>query len=286
MAASTTAISIEHVPIGKVRPDSGNPRRIKDAEMEALTRSVHEFGLVDPIIARRSDGLVIGGHQRLVAARRLGYKTVPVVFIESSDEHAKLLSLALNRISGDWDRELLARLMGELASVPAIDISLTGFDEDEIARLLKTIDARERRHREETFDLDAAWAQAKGDPGVQRGDIWRLGDHRIMCGDSTAEADVARLVAGGAATLMVTDPPYGVDYDTSWRTRRGRRPGRPITNDDLGEDQAAFWRSAFGNWPLNGDAYAFSPSGPLIATLCSAIQAAGIEHHQWLIWVK
>ena len=85
---------------------------------------------------------------------------------------------------------------------------------------------------------------------------------------------------------MVTDPPYGVDYDTSWRTKRGRRPGRPITNDDLGEDQSGFWRAAFLAWPLNGDAYVFSPSGPLISTLCACIEAAGIKHHQWLIWVK
>jgi DNA modification methylase len=102
-----------------------------------------------------------------------------------------------------------------------------------------------------------------------------------MCGDSANEADVARLVATESATLMVTDPPYGVDYQGGAAGKRRR-----IANDDLGGDQSRFWTSALQHWPLAGDAYVFSPSGPLISVLCASIQAAGIEHHQWLIWVK
>jgi DNA modification methylase len=276
---------LDHVPIGELRPDPANPRRISDAELEALTRSVQEFGLVDPIIARR-DGLVIGGHQRLLAARRLGMAAVPVVYVDLSDEQARLLGLALNRISGDWDRELLGRLLADLQAIPEVDLSLSGFGDDEIAKLLKTIDAREKRNREETFDIDAAWAEAAAAPGVERGDVWRLGDHRIMCGDSTDGADVDRLVAGETARLMVTDPPYGVAYAVDGRnTKFKRRPG-PIANDDLGTGQAQFWTDAFRHWPLDGDAYVFSPSGPLISTLCASIEATGITHRQWLIWVK
>jgi DNA modification methylase len=280
---STKALSIEHVAIGNLRPDPANPRRISDAELEALTRSIQEFGLVDPIIARREDSTVIGGHQRLLAARRLGYKTVPVIYVDHSVEQARLLNVVLNKISGDWDKELLARLLADLDATPNVDISLTGFGEDEIAKLLKSLDAREKRGREESFDLDAAWRAAQTDTRVVRGDIWRLGDHRIMCGDSTSEANVARLMAGETARLMVTDPPYGVAYESD-----GKKPrkGRPIANDDLGTDQAKFWTDAFRCWPLEGDAYVFSPSGPLIGTLCSAIEAAGITHRQWLIWVK
>src|SRR3990172_11974046 len=88
-------IQIEQVPIGELRPDPANPRRISDQELEALTRSIREFGLVDPVIARREDKTVIGGHQRLLAARRLGYKTVPVIFTDLSHPHAQLLNLAL-----------------------------------------------------------------------------------------------------------------------------------------------------------------------------------------------
>ena len=280
-AARPKPITIEHVSIGDLRPDPFNPRRISDQELDALTRSIHEFGMVDPIIARRGDNLVIGGHQRLVAARRLGLKTALVVFVDLSDEQAKLLNLALNRISGDWDQELLARLLAELNETPNVDISLSGFAEDEIAKLLKTLDARERRDRPETFDFDTAWEEAAADPGVRRGDIWLLGDHRLMCGDSADRGDVARLMAGETATLMVTDPPYGVAYEPEGRKRK-----RPIANDDLGANQAEFWTRAFSSWPLEGDAYVFSPSGPLISTLCASIEATGIEHHQWLIWVK
>jgi DNA modification methylase len=274
-------ITVEHVPIADLRPDPANPRRISNAEMEALTRSIKEFGLLDPIIARREDRTVIGGHQRLLAARRLGLKAVPVVYVDVSPEQARVLNLALNRISGEWDQELLARLLGELQEAPGVDISLSGFADDEIAKLLKSLDARDKRDRPEAFDFDAAWEAATADPGVKRGDVWLLGDHRLMCGDSADTGDVARLVAGQTATVMVTDPPYGVAYEPEGRKRK-----RPIANDDLGAGQAEFWTRAFSAWPLAGDAYVFSPSGPLIQTLCASIQAAGIEHHQWLIWVK
>ena len=277
----TARLEIDHVPIGDLRPDPFNPRRISDDELESLTRSIREFGLVDPIIARREDKTVIGGHQRLLAARRLGLETVPVIFVDVTAEQAKLLNLALNRISGEWDQELLARMLADLKETPNVDISLSGFDEDEVAKLLKGLDARERRQRSETFDLDAAWEEATKDPGVQRSDVWRLGDHRLMCGDSANSGDVSRLMAGQQASLMVTDPPYGVAYEPEGRKRK-----RPIANDDLGKGQAEFWTRAFSAWPLDGDAYVFSPSGPLIQTLCAAIVAAGIEHHQWLIWVK
>src|ERR687891_1715704 len=123
----TEPLVIEHLPIGELRPDPANPRRISDEELESLTRSLRQFGFVQPVIARRQDKVVIGGHQRLVAARRLGLKTVPVIFVELSQEQAQLLNLALNRISGSWDNQLLARLLSELHSLPEVDISLTGF---------------------------------------------------------------------------------------------------------------------------------------------------------------
>jgi DNA modification methylase len=274
-------LTIEQVPIGDLRPALFNPRRISDDGLEALTRSIRKFGLVDPIIARREDRTVIGGHQRLVAARRLGLKTVPVIFVDLSPEQAKLLNLALNKISGDWDQELLARLLSDLQEAPDVDIALSGFDDVEVAKLLRSLDARDRRDRPEAFDLDAVWEAATADPGVKRGDLWLLGDHRLMCGDSANTGDVARLMAGQTVTVMMTDPPYGVDYNPEGRKRK-----RPIANDALGADQAEFWTRALSAWPLEGDAYVFSPSGPLIQTLCAAIAAAGIEHHQWLIWVK
>ncbi len=280
-------LTIDYVPIADLRPDPSNPRRISDDELETLTRSIQQFDIVDPVIARRQDMTVIGGHQRLLAARRLGFETVPVVFLDITVDNARLLNLALNKISGSWDEELLAQLLTELQERPDVDISLSGFDEHEIERLLTTLDIREQRYREETFDLGAAWIAAKADLGVERGDVWQLGRHRIMCGDSTESADVGLLMAGHTAAAMVADPPYGVAYEPGAKKPAvGRCRNVPIANDNLGREQAAFWTAAFRYWPLNGDAYVFSPSGPLISALCAAIEAAGIRHHQWLIWVK
>ena len=195
-------LKIHHVPIGDLRPDPFNPRRISDAELEALTRSIREFGLVDPIIARRDDRTVIGGHQRLLAARKLGLKTVPVIFLDISKDKAQLLNVALNKISGSFDEELLARMLADLKPVEDIDLSLSGFSEEELGKLLKSLDARDKRSRVETFDLEAAWEEAQRAPGVTRGEIWRLGDHRVLCGDATDSEAVSRLVGAQRANKI------------------------------------------------------------------------------------
>jgi len=240
-------LAIEHVAIGDLRPDPFNPRRISDAELEALTRSIQEFGLVAPIIARREDRTVIGGHQRLVAARRLGWKTLPVIFLDLGVEQARLLNLALNKISGQWDTELLAQMLADLKPVEDIDLSLSGFGEDEIAKLLKSLEARDKRSRPETFDLEAAWEEAQRAPGVTRGDIWRLGDHRVMCGDATDSEAVSRLVGAQRANMAFTDPPYNVDLGRhGGASRTGRR--RTIANDALPPEQ---WESFCRAWAQN-----------------------------------
>lgn len=148
---TTQQIQIEQVLVNDLRPDPANPRRISDQELESLTRSIREFGLVDPIIARKEDKIVIGGHQRLLAARRLGYKTVPVVFVDLSVEQARLLNIALNKISGSFDQELLARLLSDLSQVPDVDLTLSGFEEEELKNLLKSLDARDYSHLQITF---------------------------------------------------------------------------------------------------------------------------------------
>jgi DNA methylase len=160
---------------------------------------------------------VIGGHQRLVAARRLGLTTVPVTWLDISVEQSRLLGLALNKISGSWDDQLLARLLADLAANPVVDVSLSGFGEDEIGDLLRSLQTREKGERVEAFDLDEAIEEATRNPRTQRGELWRLGDHRLLCGDSTSADDVARLLDGAAPTLLATDPPYGVSLDGSWR---------------------------------------------------------------------
>jgi ParB-like chromosome segregation protein Spo0J len=189
--------TIELVPIDQLHPDPANPRRISEEELDALERSLRQFGFVQPVLARREDGIVIGGHQRLVAARRLGLTSVPVTWLDVSVEQARLLGIALNKISGTFDDALLARLLADLQATGSADLSLSGFGEDEVHNLLRSLDAREKRERPESFDLDAALEAATRQPRSKPGDCWALGDHRLLCGDATVPADVERLWLAG-----------------------------------------------------------------------------------------
>ena len=143
--------SIEQVPIDGLRPDPANPRRISEEELDALERSIRQFGFVQPVLARREDATVIGGHQRLLAARRLGLTSVPVIWLDLSAEQARLLGLALNKISGSWDDALLARLLADLQAIPDLDLSVSGFGEDEVKELLRSLETREKREQVESF---------------------------------------------------------------------------------------------------------------------------------------
>jgi DNA modification methylase len=243
-ATPLPSLAVDDVPIDDLRPDPANPRRIGDDELEALTRSLRSFGFVQPVLARQEDRSVIGGHQRLVAARRLGYETVPVIWLDVSADQASLLGLALNRISGTWDEQLLARLLGELGQSADADLSLSGFGEDEIRDLLRSLAAREHRDRPETFDLDAALEEAARAPRVARGEVWALNDHRLVCGDATRSEDVAAVLGGRQADLGFTDPPYGVAYDGGPVPSRRRRL-KAIANDAL--DPAA-WETFCRSW--------------------------------------
>jgi len=217
MSPPISSLSVEQVSLERLRPDPANPRRIGEEELDALERSLRQFGFVQPVVARREDQTVIGGHQRLVAARRLGLATVPVIWLDIGAEQARLLGLALNKISGSWDDALLARLLADLRAVPDLDLSLSGFDEDEVRDLLRSLEVREKRERPEAFDLDEALEEARRAPWTKTGDLWQLGDHRVLCGDATSPEDVARLLDGATPTLLATDPPYGVSLDGSWR---------------------------------------------------------------------
>src|SRR5665811_2244456 len=191
------SLAVEEVALDALRPDPANPRRISEDELDALERSLRQFGFVQPVLARREDRTVIGGHQRLVAARRLGLTSVPVTWLDISVEQARLLGLALNKISGSWDDALLARLLADLQSTPDVDLSLSGFGEDEIKELLRSLETREKREHVESFDRDEALEEARRAPRTKPGELWVLGDHRLLCGDATNADDVARLL--GAA---------------------------------------------------------------------------------------
>lgn len=288
-------LRIEHVPVDVLRPDPANPRRISDEEMNALTRSMHEFGLIDPIVARREDSTVIGGHQRLIAARRLGLKTVPVIYLDLSVEQARLLNVTLNKISGDWDKELLARLLDDLSKIPDVDLSLTGFADDEIAKLLKGLEVRDKEDRPETFDVDAALQDAEARPVAKPGDLWLLGDHRLLCGDSTDAEATQRLMAGEKAALMATDPPYLVDYRAD--NHLGAKPPKPRAKDkdkhwdDFLDPETAvaffknFLAAAIPHFCRGAATYQWHAFARQ-ALVQRAWEESGLLVHQQIIWAK
>jgi DNA modification methylase len=296
MAATAPAdLQIVHVPIDQLHPDPANPRRISDGELDALTRSLREFGFVQPVLARHEDKIVIGGHQRLVAARRLGMKTVPVILLDVTDEQAKLLNLALNKISGDWDQDLLARLLADLQQSPDVDLSLSGFEPVEISQLLKHLESADKRDRVETFDVEAALAEAaERPPTTQPGDLWHLGDHRLLCGDSTSEQDVARLFAGKQAVLMATDPPYLVDYTggdhpptraNGGKANRNKHWDEYIDPETGVEFFARFLRMGLSHLREDSAVYQWHATRRQ-AIVEEAWKQVGLLVHQTIVWVK
>ena len=286
-AKTLPTMTIEEVDIDLLRPDPANPRRISDEQLEALTRSLKEYGFVQPVLARREDNVVIGGHQRLLAARRLGYKTVPVTFLDLTPEQARLLNLSLNKISGEWDNELLARMLADLKPVEDIDLSLTGFSEDELLKLLKSLDLRDKKDRIESFDLDAALEAARAAPRAQQGEIWLLGDNRLMCGDSTNGEDVGRLLDGKKAAMCFTDPPYGVSLGDHGGQQRGQRRRR-IQNDSLPPEQ---WETFVRGWArsllanVDGSLYVCmsTKEWPLVSRV---LDEEGAHWSDTIIWAK
>jgi DNA modification methylase len=247
MTTTTAGIAIEYVDIERLRPDGANPRKISDAETEALTRSIVEFGLIDPIIARREDGMVVGGHQRLVAARKAGLKVVPVVFLDISVERARLLNVALNQISGAFDEELLGRMLADLRVVNDLDLTLTGFDEDELDKLLKSLDVREKREKAESFDVEAAIEAARAATRARRGELWALGEHRLLIGDAINAGDVERLLGDVRPAMAFTDPPYNVALGDHGGQQRGAKKRR-IQNDAMTQ---AEWAVFIAGWTRN-----------------------------------
>jgi DNA modification methylase len=225
-------LQVTQVPIDDLRPDPVNARRMGEDELNALERSIRQFGFVQPIVARREDRVVIGGHQRLTVARRLGLTTVPVVYLDLSTEQARLLGLALNKISGSWDDMLLARLLADLQATPDLDLSLSGFSEDAINEAIRRLETREKRERPEAFDLDEALEAATRAPRAKPGDLWRLGDHRLLCGDATNPDNLGRVLGGRRAAVAFTDPPYNVALGDHGGRQRGARRRR-IANDAL-----------------------------------------------------
>lgn len=217
-------------------PADYNPRKdLKpgDAEYEKLKRSIEQFGYVEPVIWNKTTGFVVGGHQRLKVLLDMGITEVECVVVEMDAEKEKALNIALNKISGEWDKDKLALLISDLQGAD-FDVSLTGFEPAEIDSLFK--DAQQSKVKDDDFDVEA---ELKEPPFTKTGDVWTLGRHRLVCGDSTKAETFALLMGDRKANLVITDPPYNVNYEGS---------AGKIQNDNMADD--AFYQfllAAFQN---------------------------------------
>jgi DNA modification methylase len=203
-------MQIEKLKTELLIPADYNPRKdLKpgDPEYEKLKRSIEQFGYVEPVIWNKTTSHVVGGHQRLKVLLDLGLTEVECVVIEMDEEKEKALNIALNRISGDWDKDKLMLLIADLQGAD-FDVSLTGFEPAELDTLFK--DSLKDGIHDDDFDVDAELKKPKLS---KQGDVWQLGPHRLVCGDSTKADTFTALMDGKLANLVVTDPPYNVNYE-------------------------------------------------------------------------
>ena len=273
-----TTTQMQLVDINKLIPYVNNARTHSPEQITKLRSSLREFGFINPVLIDREFN-VLAGHGRIAAAKEEGINEVPCVFVEHlSEAQKKAYILADNRMSLDagWDDELLKVEMASLQEM-GFDVGMTGFDESELADLFA--DDNNTSAKDDDFDLTAALEKAAF---VQRGDIWTVGRHRLMCGDATSAEDVAALMSGTKANLILTDPPYGVSFRSS--------SGLTIQNDSMkNEEFYNFLLSAFQCMveylESGGAAYVFHADTEGL-NFRRAFVDAGLHLAGCCIWVK
>lgn len=258
-------------------PAKYNPRKdLKpgDKEYEKIKNSLTEFGYVDPIIVN-SDLTIIGGHQRWKVLKSLGYTEVDCVVVNVDKTKEKALNVALNKISGEWNKDLLADLIKDLQSLD-YDVSFTGFEPPEIDELFNDIYSKDIR--EDDFDVE----EALKEPTISKqGDLWILGRHRLVCGDSTKAETYETLMDGKRANLVVTDPPYNVAYEGT---------AGKIQNDNMGDKKfyeflLKFYRCTFEAMADGAPIYVFHADRETV-NFRTAFKDAGFFCHETCVWIK
>ena len=230
------------LPIKDLNPAEYNPRKkLKpgDKEYEKIKSSIVEFGFADPVVVN-SDMTIIGGHQRVTVAASLGYTEVPCAIVDVDKTQEKALNIALNKITGEWNQELLADLIEDLQN-SNFDVGTTGFEPPEIEQLFSKV--HDKKIEEDDFDVEA---ELKKPTVAQMGDVWILGKHRVICGDSILPETYNVLMEGKKANLVLTDPPYNVNVEET---------AGKIKNDNMAdEDFYKFLFAAFVNMEQNMEA--------------------------------
>ncbi|MCX4307639.1 MAG: DNA methyltransferase [Acetatifactor sp.] len=204
-------MQIQKVSADRLNPAAYNPRRdlkTGDKDYEKLKRSIEEFGFVEPVVWNRATGFVVGGHQRLKVLLDMGETEIDCVVVDLEPEKEKALNLALNRIQGDWNEGKLTEVLADL-DASAFDVSFTGFDAEEIDALMNKFYSAEAQ--EDDFDREKAAAEieAAGGTSARPGDLWELGEHRLLCADGACAEDMERLMGSERAACAITAPPLG-----------------------------------------------------------------------------
>ena len=273
-------MNIQKIKIESLKPAEYNPRKDlkpEDEEYQKIKKSITEFGYVAPVIVN-SNMTVIGGLQRLKVLKELGYTEVECVVVDLDQKKEKALNIALNKISGDWDNDKLEELLAELKQTD-IDMDITGFSFDEVDEILKDITGS----KEDDFDLDQALDEIE-EPISKRGDVWILGKNRLMCGDSTQKEDVMHLMNSQEADMLLTDPPYNVDYEG--KTSEALK----IENDNMSETEfynflLDSFKNMFDSIKYGGSAYVFYADTEGL-NFRNAFKSCGFKLAQCLVWVK
>ena len=269
-------------PIDRLLPYIRNARTHSDEQVAQVAASIREFGFVNPILVG-ADGVIIAGHARLLAARKLGMAEVPVIVLDHlTESQRRAFVLADNKLAlnAGWDEEML-RVELESLKDDDFNLDVVGFSAEELEVIL----AGPEETSEGLTDEDAV-PDAQEKVITVAGDVWLLGRHRLLCGDATVLADVEKVMAGGLADLTWTDPPYGVNYGATMKDKiRGTH--RPIANDNLGEDFGPFLRDACSNiLAVTKGAVYICMSSSQLHTLHQVFTEAGGHWSTFVIWAK
>lgn len=278
---SQTIVQIENRPIEALIPYARNSRTHSDAQVAQIAASIREFGWTNPVLVDGSNG-IIAGHGRVLAARKLGFDQVPVIELAHLTESQKrAYVLADNKLAENagWDDELL-RIELEALQAAGFDLSLTGFADDELAALMAELAGNEG------LTDDDAVPEVTDDPVSQPGDMWLLGEHRLLCGDATDPVALEILMGSDLADMAFTDPPYNVNYANTAKDKQ-RGTHRPILNDNLGEGFAGFLSAACANLlAYSKGAVYIAMSSSELDTLQLAFRGAGGKWSTFIIWAK
>lgn len=276
MMNDPTKLAVSYRPAASLIPFAKNARTHSDAQVAQIAASMREFGWTNPILVDGDNG-IIAGHGRLLAARKLGIDPVPVIELASLTEAQKrALVIADNKLAlnAGWDEALLGLELGDLGAL-RFDLSLTGFSDLEILALTSAGNAGL---------TDPDYVPALPDLAVTApGDVWLLGKHRLLCGDSTNPEDVERVLAGVRPHLMVTDPPYGVEYDPAWRERLGI-PMEGLATGTVLNDDRSDWRESWALFP--GEVAYVWHAALTSASVYESLTASGFRIRAQIVWDK